>query len=314
MDITFLKILFLCGAFGVTLLFTLIPLKLFCRDKSKPVRTGYKRVLSFCNCVSGGVFMAVCYVMLTPYVRNKFQHVFEMAHIQMTYPISEVVIVCGFFMVLPIEQLIHSCQKPLSRSHQQEMHPLQNNDSSESEKEDSNYNHSNNVSHVHCHASGVDLSNGLTLQSIVMIVALSTHSLFEGLAVGLQTEMEKLVQLYIGIITHEVLVAFAVGVNLAQQRASLSTIVKLLLLFSIVIPLGIGLGMAIEMFDSLAEEAVSAVLQGLATGTFLYVVFIDIVPAELNSPGDKMLKSMFMFIGFAVAAGLTFLLHKEKVN
>ena len=275
--------------------------------------------------------MAVCYVMLTPYVRERFQALFDKADMEMTYPITEVVIVCGFFMVLPIEHFIHSCQKKMNKDAHQELQPLNVDGSTDSENDefdcenitqdvekqsngkvlDSNteHGHSHDAAHGHCHTSGLDLSSGLSLQSIVMVVALSTHSLFEGLAVGLQTEMNKLVHLYIGIITHEVLVAFAVGVNLTQQNTSLSTIVKLVLVFSVVIPIGIGLGMAIGMSESIAGHAVSAVLQGLAAGTFLYVVFIDIIPAELNSAGDKMFKVLFMFGGFAVASGLTFWLH-----
>ena len=329
MNITVLKVIFAAGIFIVTLLFTLIPLKIFQRDKSKPTSCRSRRMLSFSNCVSGGVFMAVCYVMLTPYVRERFQYVFDQANIDMKYPITEVVIVCGFFMVLPIEQLMHICQQSMKKSTHLELELLNSTDSSESENDEfdcenlvsqhkkkqsngnavSTHEHSHGSSHGHCHTSGLDLSSGLSLQSIVMVAALSTHSLFEGLAVGLQTEVEKLVHLYIGIITHEVLVAFAVGVNLTQQNCSLSTIVKLVLIFSIVIPIGIGIGMAIGMAESIAGQATSAVLQGLAAGTFLYVVFIDIIPAELNSPDDKMFKVFFMFAGFAVAAGLTFLMQ-----
>ena len=37
-----------------------------------------------------------------------------------------------------------------------------------------------------------------------MVVALSVHSVFEGLAIGLQTHYKPLFNLYLGVIIHEV--------------------------------------------------------------------------------------------------------------
>lgn len=174
-----------------------------------------------------------------------------------------------------------------------------------SQSQNSTEEHHHSTGHGHSHITDI-VKDDFGLRCLFLLFALSIHSLFEGLALGLQSDIEKTVTLFIGIAVHEVLVAFAIGVSLAQQSLKVATIVKLCLIFSLTIPVGIAIGMAVNGFHTLPGQAVSATIQGLTAGTFVYVTFLEILPAEINSHSEKMLKVFFIFLGFSVLAGLAF--------
>lgn len=76
---------------------------------------------------------------------------------------------------------------------------------------------------------------------------------------------------------------------------------------SAMIPVGIGLGLGIESARSVASSVASALLQGLAGGTFLFVTFLEILAKELEERSEQLLKVLFLVLGYAVLAGMVFL-------
>ncbi|MPC94367.1 Zinc transporter ZIP1 [Portunus trituberculatus] len=78
--------------------------------------------------------------------------------------------------------------------------------------------------------------------------------------------------------------------------------------FCITAPLGLGLGMGItEMQASFTTAAVSGTLQGIACGTFLYVTFFEVLPHEMNSGENRLLKLLFIILGFSAVCGVLYL-------
>lgn len=49
--------------------------------------------------------------------------------------------------------------------------------------------------------------------SIIFLLALGVHSLFEGMAVGLQTQKEKVLEFSVAVLVHEVVMAFSFGME-----------------------------------------------------------------------------------------------------
>lgn len=161
----------------------------------------------------------------------------------------------------------------------------------------------------HSHVHLADLAQGdFGLRCVILLFALSLHSLFEGMAIGLQTDLFKLINLTIGISVHECLVAFALGISLARQNLARSTVVKLCIIFSVTIPLGIGVGMGVGGIHNFVSGLISAVLQGLTAGTFVYVIFVEILPGEIDRNRDRLLKVFIMFIGFCIISSMRFLM------
>ncbi|CAL1267093.1 unnamed protein product [Larinioides sclopetarius] len=161
------------------------------------------------------------------------------------------------------------------------------------------HNHSHH-GHGHSHDIGQILQGESGIRLGMLMVSLGIHSLFEGLALGLQTSVPVLVNLVVGVAVHELLVAFAMGVNVSRLRLPAPTAIKLALIFSASIPAGQLLGLLIGHYQSTAAVAVSASLQGLAAGTFIHVTFLEVIPAEFNESGPRLLKVFFLGLGFVL--------------
>lgn len=74
-----------------------------------------KRLLSYCNCVSGGVFLGVCFLNLIPSVENEFDKLLKdfdsLKSIIGTFPLGQFTVICGLFFVLILETLLSKCFK-----------------------------------------------------------------------------------------------------------------------------------------------------------------------------------------------------------
>lgn len=110
--------------------------------------------------------------------------------------------------------------------------------------------------------------------SILLIVALCFHSIFEGIAIGVaETEADAWRALWT-ISLHKVFAAIAMGIALLRMipdRPFLST-VAYAFAFAISSPIGVGIGIII---DATTQGAVAdwifAISMGLACGVFIYV-------------------------------------------
>lgn len=156
--------------------------------------------------------------------------------------------------------------------------------------------------------SAPDPSRHSLLRPMMLLAALSLHSVFEGFAIGLQSTVDGVVQIFAALTLHKCVVAFSIGLSNVQSNFAVRVVVPLNALFSLMSPIGIGVGVAIEnLADETMTHAVTGVLQGVACGTFLYVVFMEILPHEFmarrNRP-DRLLKVLCLLVGLAVMVGI----------
>jgi zinc transporter 1/2/3 len=162
-----------------------------------------------------------------------------------------------------------------------------------------------------CHSHLVapaDLDD-LSLKCIILLLALSLHSLFEGVAIGLQDSVMTVTSLAVGITVHGCLIAFAFGVTLTLRRQSLQTgVIKYGLVYSSMIPIGVGIGMAVGSVRGFVGRLVSALLQSLTAGTFIYVIFMEILPSETDRGRNRLIKVLVMFVGFVIICSLRFIM------
>merc|ERR1712122_455143 len=70
--------------------------------------------------------------------------------------------------------------------------------------------------------------------------------------------------------------------------------------FAIASPIGIAIGIAVSQEQGLFTLGLSTVLQGLATGTFLYITFFEVLPLEFNSRRWRLQKVASLVLGFGV--------------
>ena len=77
---------------------------------------------------------------------------------------------------------------------------------------------------------------------LMLAVVLSVHSIFEGLALGLETNVSTIIQLFLAIAIHKSVVAFSLGLNMVQSGLSYVSMLISLSVFCLASPLGAFIG------------------------------------------------------------------------
>lgn len=304
MELLWLKLAGMLGLFGLMLGGVLVPVRLLLVDRDKVQR--YRRPLSLCNAFGGGVFLATCFNALLPTVRDKVSAVFSELQTSSDYPVAETMMMFGFFLTVFVEQTVLTFRKERPSFINLETFNAGGGSEagSDSEYDTPFISSPTHRHHGHSHFDPAHLAVAGPLRLVSLVLALSAHSVFEGLALGLQEEGRKLGSLFLGVAVHETLAAVALGVSIARASLTMRDAAKLGVTVSAMIPLGVVVGISIASAQTLAGNVVSVVLQGLAAGTFLFVTFFEILPRELEEKQDRLLKVLFLVLGYGTLAGL----------
>lgn len=353
MEVIFLQVICLVVLFIAMTFCSIIPVLLVWKKNNVHINERMSTWISFGNCIAGGVFLGMCFLGLFPYVHEKFTEVLNNAKITTSFPLSEFVIIIGFFFIFTVEHLIINTHYKIEKqtvpsedavciSHAgisgdsrqmgddesyvrlleldgQDQDLCEDNEISVSKPSLSPHNFHcgpsktqimqpiDMIRHSHCDISFA-ASKATGLRHLILLLALSIHSLFEGVTLGLQTNQVKVFHLFLAVLLHEMLVALALGANIAKLNLGLLGSLKYILIVTSSIPVGILLGLLIRTAPGLLGACVSAVLQGIAAGIFIHVTFMEIIPEELSGGKCCLLKIMFFFIGFMVMAVVNFAL------
>lgn len=104
------------------------------------------------------------------------------------------------------------------------------------------------------------------------------------------------------ISAHKLVIAFCISVELIAARTKFWLTMVYIVTYAIVSPIGIGIGMIlVGGAGATAAGLPSVILQGLASGTLLYVIFFEIWK------GDR--TGFLQFVGSIVGFFLMFGLH-----
>ena len=139
--------------------------------------------------------------------------------------------------------------------------------------------------------------------AIVLVLALGFHSLFEGIAFGLQTEISSAGQLAAGVIIHKTAAAISLGGTFASTGFSFCQILLFIGLFSILTPIGVVIGM-LAAETNLLVDTIFVCLSG---GTFIYVACSEIIITEFDRGSHRWAKMLLVILGGLVIASLWFL-------
>lgn len=141
-----------------------------------------------------------------------------------------------------------------------------------------------------------------SFRAFVLFLSLSLHSIFEGLAIGVQKDVTGAIQLCLAVLIHKAIIAFSLSLKLVQSGTEARWRILYLVVFTLMSPAGIGVGIGVSLSSSDGSGLAQAVLAGVAAGTFLYVTFLEILPYELRSHESFLLKFFFISLGFAIMA------------
>lgn len=134
------------------------------------------------------------------------------------------------------------------------------------------------------------------LRGLLIVLALSVHELFEGLAVGLESSVGNVWYMFGAVSAHKYIIAFCIGVELLASGTKRWVSIVYIFTFSFMSALGIGVGILLVGGAGAADAGVySVILQGLACGTLVYVVFFEVWKGS-----SGLLQFSCALLGFAV--------------
>merc|ERR1711899_209687 len=301
------KILSMVILGGFSLLLGLIPMKLVekynlkeissgnnenKKEKNKVMSTTFKHLaLTALNCFGAGVILTTCFTHMLPEANEALE---ESSIKNQGLALGEIFMICGFLMIYVVEELAHMVLHKLKKDQHQNERENSNQviSSEEPTTTTTTMTSSSSVS-----SSKADLPNGdythedikpeifvpddfqAAFRGFMVVLAISLHAIFEGIAMGTLGKASVVWYLCFAIAAHKFIIAFCVGMQLTSSGMKNFVIVVYMSIFSLITPVGIGIGIAVTE-SSNVEGGFVAILQALAAGTLVYVAFFEVLEKE----------------------------------
>lgn len=135
----------------------------------------------------------------------------------------------------------------------------------------------------------------------VLMIALSVHSIFEGLALGLTPDLASTLNIVAAIIIHKGAASSSLGISLVKTFPDNFPLCRwLVFTFSWATPLGVILGMIL----SNAGPFYDVLFNSLAAGSFVYIACSEVIVEEFTIPGNRMWKLLALIVGVCIITSL----------
>lgn len=165
------------------------------------------------------------------------------------------------------------------------------------------------VTHSHVESAKsrhVVFSGANPVLPFLLAALFSIHSLIAGFALGVNPSLNRTaIATYVAILSHKFIEAMSVGANFAKENVKLSRSVAVILLYSIMTPLGIVLGMVLTTWlkgrNVLIAESVA---MAIGAGSFIYLAYHEM--SDDNDEHEPLDKILLFSIGLASTAALAY--------
>jgi len=143
------------------------------------------------------------------------------------------------------------------------------------------------------------------LRAWVFFVALSLHSVFDGLSLGGEESLSGFYGLLVAVLAHKAFDGLALGVPVFLARLPAAQTWGALIFCAAMTPLGIGVGWAATSVQGESARLASAVVVSMSAGSFLFISMLELLPAALHDGrfvAWKLCAFMGGFLGMAALA------------
>lgn len=285
----------------------------------------------------GGALLCTTFMHLLPEID---ENIAELQHENRLpaweFSITNLLMAIGFFIIYLVEELVHAylrkhqkrvamqtaAQDAFIRGHSPRESlraSLRHTTENETSKNNNNivtvssadliahdhHQHSHHHHHHHSHIPVIDGSDLIvsSIRGLLIVMALSVHELFEGLAVGLESVPANVWYMFGSVAAHKVVIAFCIGVELMVHKTQTWLMLLYVFIYAIVSPIGIGVGILVSgQSGNDGYLVASVILQGLASGTLLYVIFFEI----LAKHKEGIVQYLAVVVGYFLMFGLKF--------
>jgi zinc transporter ZupT len=320
MNILVEKLLLALCIILVTLVFVFLPLGF-----TKVPKHWESRLLSLCNAFAGGVFLAGGFVHLL----TETGEMIEKSGLDIPdLPYPAFFCLTGFLVVFFIEQVILSSH---SHSHHGETEIKESTPNSQQMKDLASDQVDNSTSGSKEQRDEVQVieeskeqpeiiqdtvtapeSRTLQIMGLILVIVLSVHSLVAGFSMGMQTDSELVITMFVTIISHKWVESFALGSNLLRSGVSKRNILIIGTAYSLAVPLGVVVGTVIQEFLTGIYAVIGTIVAtGIGAGTFIYVAIVDIMLVEFKNPQDKYPKMGLVLAGLVTLSVLLIFFDKD---
>lgn len=313
------KIVAMCVLFSLSFLMGCIPLQLskWFKWEESPKNN---KLVNFLLCIGGGVLICTTFLHLLPEVNEQLTELQEdkvFPELQFHFP--ELLMCIGFLIMYFVEECVHVYLEKRKMQNFTTLHRTLSirrgeKDSEKKENEtvandiESSYHTHSHVDHSHVIFEDAIMKG---IRGFLIVFALSVHELFEGFAVGLESSASSVWYMFGAVSAHKLVIAFCIGVELVTIKTRKLLCILYVFTFAVVSPLGIGLGIILTGNAGSGTDVASVILQGLASGTLLYVVFFEILQGDRK---HGLRQWLAVVVGFAIMFIITLFSKYTKGN
>lgn len=158
---------------------------------------------------------------------------------------------------------------------------------------------------AHARSAAALAAEGHGATPYLVAVALSIHSILAGAAFGAEEHPIGSALIFVAIVGHKGSAGFALAVSMVRGAVARVRAWRVLVLFSLMTPLGILIGiLGTWLLNDRDEEIFEAIFDALAAGTFIYIAAIEIVAKEFRADRARALKLALLLAGLGLMAML----------
>jgi len=286
MEIFWVKFCMLWGLFAIGISMGLSPL-IFNRV-SPHLRL---KLLSYGNCFAGGVLLSIGFLHLLAESAHLVEEAISIELLNIAYAVCLI----GFLFVFFIEKVLFA--ETHSHTH------------IDQDRKESQYGTGRGPV-VESASLLVEPGENVPPKSAVVFVTILTlvlgiHSFISGMVLGMLDDLDLLLAIFVAIVSHKWIEAFALGAAIVKVDTRKLKLFLYISVYSLCEPLGVVAGIILSFF--LSEEATQttqAVVLSFASGTFIYIASLDIIPQEFSDHSqNKLLKFTILVAGAALMCG-----------
>jgi len=141
----------------------------------------------------------------------------------------------------------------------------------------------------------------------ILTIGLSFHSIFEGLALGIEPTLLGTGLILIAIVLHKWAEAFAMGIKFLKNDVRTTKWISIMIVFSLIAPIGIVIGILLTFYDPGALNIIQGVLGAIAVGAFLYVGILGVMVEEFSNSENLFSRVLLFTIGLTLISLLSLL-------
>jgi len=248
----------------------------------------------FCSlrCFGGGVLMATGFLHIIPDARHSVEASKAAGGLPNNdFPLIDHVVCAGFFMVYFIEEMSHIILTRIRGKTLDDRSSREEKAKGADDSDDHNIFENNKTSSA--------------FRTLLLILAMSFHALFEGLAVGIAHHSTRVWYLLGAMLVHKSEISFAMGLEMASNDLKKFLHFLYIGIFAAMTPLGAFIGLFVaEVLDTTTPRntGILGIVAGITGGTVVYVTFFEILFQQIPKKTHGLLKFTFTLLGFATMA------------